>query len=189
MNHTWHCLRQQRFEQGRHAIVPVQPAHIESIRRWRNAQLDVLRQLAPISPAQQEAYYAQHIWPSMGLERPANILMALLLDDGLIGYGGLVHISWDDRRAELSFLVDDARAADPGQYARDFTAFIGLARCMAFEDLGLHRLFTETYAIRVHHIGVLEGADFQREGVLRDHVRVGGAFVDSIMHGLIREQT
>jgi RimJ/RimL family protein N-acetyltransferase len=187
VKYTWKCLRCQRFEQDGYAIVPLRPEHIEPIRRWRNAQLDVLRQAAPISPAQQEAYFAQNIWPSMERESPSNILMGLLLGHRLIGYGGVVHVSWADRRAEMSFLMDDARAQRPDVYARDFSTFIGLVRRMAFDDLDLHRVFTETYAIRHHHIGVLEAAGFQREGVLRDHVRIGGAFVDSIMHGMVRE--
>ena len=187
MNCTWNCLRQQRYEHNNYAIIPVQPAHIEVIRCWRNAQLDVLRQPAPISATQQEIYYATHIWPSMELEQPTNILMALLKDEDLIGYGGLVHVSWHDLRAELSFLIDDARAADPAQYKEDFTAFIYLARVMGFEDLDLHRIFTETYALRMNHINVLEGAGFQLEGVMRDHVRVGSGYVDSLIHSLLRK--
>lgn len=187
MHHVWNCLKRQRFEHDGYAIVPIRPEYIEPIRRWRNAQLDVLRQPAPITPAQQESYFAKNIWPTMATEAPPNILMGLLRDGRLIGYGGLVHVSWVDRRAELSFLVDDMRAKDLDQYARDFSASIALARRMAFDDLGLHRVFTETYAIRHHHISVLESAGFQREGVLRDHVRIGGAFVDSIMHGMVRE--
>lgn len=187
MMYAWQCLRQQHFERGAYAIDPVRPEHIERIRLWRNAQLEVLRQAAPILPAEQEAYFAEKIWPTMAAAKPANILMGLSCEGRLIGYGGLVHISWRDDRAELSFLVDDARAADPGQYARDFTAFLALARLMAFGDLGLHRLFTETYAMRRHHISILEAAGFQREGLLREHVRIGDAFVDSIMHGLVRE--
>jgi RimJ/RimL family protein N-acetyltransferase len=186
MNHAWSCLRQQHFEHNGYAIVPIRPKYIEPMRRWRNAQLDVLRQPAPITPAQQESYFAKNIWPNMSTEAPPNILMGLLLDERLIGYGGLVHVSWGDRRAELSFLVDDVRAKHLDQYARDFSAFIALAQRMAFDDLGLHKVFTETYAIRRHHIGVLESAGFQREGVLRDHVRIRGAFVDSIMHGMVR---
>ena len=189
MDRTWHCLRKQRFEYGRYSIIPVQPDHIEQIRKWRNAQLDVLRQLAPISSRQQESYFEQHIWPSMELDRPTNILMAFLLDEELIGYGGLVHISWVDLRAELSFLVDNLRASNPAEYREDFSSFIRLARLMAFEDLGLHRVFTETYALRRHHINMLEDAGFQLEGVMRDHVRIGGGFINSLIHSLVRKST
>ncbi len=186
MNYAWSCLKQQRFEHGSYVISPIRPEYIESIRLWRNAQIDVLRQSSPITTAQQAAYYAQHIWPRMETATPSNILMALLYKDRLIGYGGLVHIAWEHLRAEVSFLVDDTRAQHEGQYAQDFSAFIALIRCMAFDDLGLHRLCTETYAMRHQTISLLESAGFQREGVLRDHVRIRGAFVNSIMHGLVR---
>ena len=189
MDCSWHCLRQQRLEYAGYTIIPVQPAHIEPIRNWRNAQLDVLRQLAPISSKQQEAYFTQHIWPSMKLERPTNILMAFLLNEQLIGYGGLVHISWNDLRAELSFLADNLRASDHVEYRRDLSAFIRLTRLMAFEDLGLHRVFTETYALRRHHINILEDAGFKLEGVLRDHVRIGDSYVNSLIHSLVRAST
>lgn len=188
MQYIWNCLKQQRFEHEGYAIVSVQPEYIEPIRRWRNAQLDVLRQPATISSAEQESYFALNIWPTMKAETPYNVLMGFLFEERLIGYGGLVHISWCNQRAELSFLIDNFRAEDIGQYAQDFTAFITLIRRMAFDDLGLHRVFSETYDIRPHHIGVLESAGFRREGVLRDHVRNGGVFVDSIIHGMVREQ-
>jgi len=189
MDRTWQCLRQQRFEHGHYTIIPIQPIHIESIRNWRNTQLNVLRQHAPISAMEQKDYYEKHIWPSMEREQPHNILMALLLDEVLIGYGGLVHVSWHDLRAELSFLIDNSRAADHAEYRKDFSAFIWLARLMAFHDLGLHKVFTETYALRKHHINVLEDAGFELEGVMRDHVRIGGKFVDSLIHSLIKKST
>ncbi len=188
MNFAWTCLNQQRFDHQGYAIVPIQAEHFEPIRRWRNAQLDALRQTEPISPVQQETYFTQTILPTMEAATPPNILMSLLLNERLIGYGGLVHIGWGDQRAEMSFLVDDLRAKDLRQYACDLRAFIALVRSMAFDDLGFHRLFTETYANRHHHIKVLESAGFLREGVLRDHVKIGSCFVDSLIHAILREQ-
>ncbi|MBM5800118.1 MAG: GNAT family N-acetyltransferase [Cyanobacteria bacterium K_DeepCast_35m_m2_023] len=186
MNGSWLCLKQQRFEYQGYALLPILHEHIEPIRCWRNAQLDVLRQENPISPAQQETYFTQSIWPTMTHEVPQNILMSLLFEGRLIGYGGLVHIGWSDQRAEMSFLVDDLRAKQPVQYARDLSAFITLVRMMTFDDLGFHKLFTETYANRHHHIQILELGGFQREGVLRDHVRIGGVFFNSIIHSIVQ---
>jgi len=94
VKYLWNCLKQQRFEKGGYAIVTVRPENIEPIRCWRNAQLDVLRQNAPITPPQPETYFARNIWPTMADTEPSNILMALLLDDVHIGYGGLVHLPW-----------------------------------------------------------------------------------------------
>ena len=104
----------------------------------------------------------------------------------MIGYGGLVHIAWEHRRAEISFLLDPARVAAPGSYAVDYANFLSLIKEIAFECLGLHRLFTETYATRTHHISVLEDSEFRHEGVLRDHVIIEGRPVDSLLHGCLK---
>jgi RimJ/RimL family protein N-acetyltransferase len=181
------CLGQQFFELGPYSVSPVQEDHIESIRCWRNAQMNVLRQSSPISPEQQVEYFSLHVWPMMNTPRPSNILVSLFKNGDLIGYGGLVHIAWEHERAELSFLLAPNRVEDPTVYAEDFSAFLGLIKRMAFEDLKLHRIFTETYDIRPHHISLLEMNDFFREGVLRDHLRIDGRSVNSVFHGCLKQ--
>lgn len=181
----WSCLTAQRFTHGAYALVPIAPEHIEPIRCWRNAQMDVLRQTEPISPEEQDTYYTRHIWPTMTQAQPVNVLVGFLHEGSLIGYGGLVHIAWEHRRAEVSFLLEHARIHDEIGYARDFTAFLQLVREMAFNDLQLHRLFTETYAIRSHHIRVLEAAGFLLEGTMRDHVCLNGVYFNSLIHGAL----
>jgi len=179
------CMPRPALRRDALGIRAVAPEDIEAIRQWRNAQMDVLRQSAPISPEQQAAYYAAHIWPSMTLDRPQNILLTFLEGARAIGYGGLVHIAWEHRRAEVSFLLDPAFTTPPGTYARYFSVFLDLLRELAFDDLGLHRLFTETYALRTHHISVLEANGFRPEGVLKHHVMIEGRPVDSLIHGCL----
>lgn len=180
------CLPHPRVEQGGFWVETVQPGHIQAIRAWRNAQLDILRQAAPITPEQQEAYFASQIWPALGAPRPANILLSFHEGEQLIGYGGLVHIAWEHLRAEVSFLLDPQAATPAEAYARRFTAFLGLMKKLAFDQLSFERLFTETYALRTDHIAVLEAVGFRREGVLRRHVRINGRSVDSLMHGCLK---
>lgn len=182
------CMPRPRLSAGPLWIGAVQPGDIEAIRLWRNAQMDVLRQSAPIAPDAQARYFAERIWPSLDLPQPGEILVSYREGDVLIGYGGLVHIAWEHGRAEISFLLDPAYLAPPEVYARYFAGFLGLIKRLAFDDLGLERLFTETYAIRTHHIAVLESAGLKREGVLRRHVRIAGEPVDSIMHGCLKDE-
>jgi RimJ/RimL family protein N-acetyltransferase len=159
---------------------------MEPIRRWRNAQMDVLRQPTEISPAEQERYFEQAIEPTFTQERPRQILLTLLEDGEPVGYGGLTNLDWDARRAELSFLVAPERAADPDVYERDFRAFLELAvDGVALRDLNLHRVFAETYDVRPHHVSILESFGFVPEGRMRDHVRVGDRYVDSLLHGYV----
>lgn len=184
MNH-YACLHEQRFGCGPYEIVTIQPEDIENIRIWRNAQMDVLRQSEPITAIQQIEYYSAKIWPQLESRHPREILFSLFRDGRHIGYGGLVHIAWLHRRAEVSFLVEPERAADRVVYGEDFHAFLGLIKKVAFADLRLNRIFTETYAIRGYHISILESAGLNREGVLLEHIYIDGNPVDSIMHGFL----
>ena len=181
------CLQQQHFEQASYSISSVQEAHIEQIRKWRNAQLDVLRQSIPIEPQQQIYYFNKKIWPSMLMAKPATILVSFFHNGKLIGYGGLVHIAWEHRRAEISFLLSPERGKNYDIYQTDFSTFLSLMKRMAFSDLKLHRIFTETFDIRTHHIKILESNGFVREGVLREHVWIDAKAVSSIFHGCLNK--
>lgn len=183
---SYACLADKCYREGDYAIVAVQPEHVDLIRRWRNSQLKVLRQINHISRQQQEKYFAENIWPSMVEPMPSTILVSYLHKEEPIGYGGLVHIAWEDLRAEVSFLVAQERASIPEIYAEDFRSFLTLIKRLAFDGLGFQRLFTETYDIRQLHIETLEASGFEREGVMRQHVRIDGSFVDSIIHGCIK---
>jgi RimJ/RimL family protein N-acetyltransferase len=180
-------MPRNRVSDGEFSLEAVQPGDIEPIRRWRNSQLDILRQSAPISPAQQQEYFERNIWPTMSEAHPRNILLAFRRNGDLVGYGGLVHIAWEHLRAEVSFLVETRLAQAPDSYAMLFSRFLRLLKEIAFEDLGLGRVFAETYAFRAAHIAVLESEGFRREGNLRGHVIVDGARVDSMLHGCLRD--
>ena len=165
-------------------LVPIRYDDREPIRAWRNAQLEVLRQGEPLTAAQQDAYFQRIVLPLFEQKQPAQLLFSLLHKNELIAYGGLVHISWPDARAEVSFLADSTRAADPATYRQDFLAHLRLLGQAAFDGLKFNRLFTETYDIRPAHVAILEEAGFRLEGRLRQHVRLpAGTFADSLMHG------
>ena len=161
---------------------------IESIRQWRNSQLDVLRQIAPISSAEQERYFREYIWPDKLILHPKQLLLAIELKDELIGYGGLVQIAWRDRRAEVSFLLSPSIESSKVNRALIFSTFLRLIQALAFKDLGLLRLWTETYAHRTAHILTLESTGFQLEGCLRSHVIISGETIDSLLHGMLADE-
>ncbi|MBF9237416.1 GNAT family N-acetyltransferase [Hymenobacter sp. BT683] len=181
---TYRSLTQAEFRWENYRLIPIRYEDREPIRAWRNAQLEVLRQAAPLTAAQQEAYFQRVVLPLFDQEQPGQLLFSLLHHNNLVAYGGLVHISWPDSRAEVSFLVDPARAAEPETYRTDFLAHLRLLGQAAFEQLNFNRLFTETYDIRPAHVAILEEAGFRLEGRLRQHVRLApDTFADSLMHG------
>ena len=182
------CLPRAAVSDGRYSIMTIQDAHVEPIRQWRNAQIDILRQKEPLTKEGQTSYYTRCIWPTLVERHPTNILLAFLEDERLVGYGGLVHISWPDQRAEVSFLLNPALTSNVADYAARFSAFLSLLKQLAFRDLGIERLWTETFASRGRHIAVLEANGFRLEGRLRGHVRIAGARIDSLLHGCLPDE-
>ena len=186
----YRCLTKKSCaDESGYQLIPIRVEDLELIRLWRNAQMDVLRQQAFISQAEQDHYFKTQIAPSFEQEQPKQILFSFLLNNICIGYGGLVHINWQARRAEVSFLVDPVRAADFLCLQTDFFHFLQLLCQIAFTDLTFNRLCTETFVFREDHIEIMEKIGFQKEGILREHVYKKGRFYDSILHGLLRKDT
>ena len=183
MEYRYHCLKKNAFQyQGGYSLRPIHPDDIESIRVWRNDQIDILRQKEEITPEAQRAYFNAAIWPLFQEKQPRQLLFSLFLKDQLIGYGGLTYIDWDAKRGEVSFLTDTKRQ---NLIQDDFYHYLNLLSQMTFEELGFHRIFTETYAFRKDILQILDSFGFQYEGRLREHVYKRGKWMDSIFHGLL----
>ena len=146
----------------------------------------VLRQRVLLTIERQEKYFQEVIAPSFCETQPSQILFSYLSRGVLIGYGGLVHISWEDRRAEVSFLSDPARAADAKEYELDFSTYLAIIQTLAFKHLKFTRLFTETYDLRPQHVSILESSGFELEGRMKSHVWIDLKPVDSLIHGCVR---
>lgn len=156
---------------------------------WRNEQIVVLRQQRPLTDKDQEFYWKKTIEPGFKEKQPQQILFSFLKEGNCIGYGGMTHIDWSTERAEVSFLLDPERAGDMKSYCEEFKIFLALLTEVAFQDLNFHRLFTETFNIRPEHIKTLEVFGFRLEGILKDHVKVKNQYYDSLIHGLVRNES
>lgn len=184
---SYRCLKRSEWQEGGYITVPLREEDMSLLKEWRNEQKDVLRQNHVLTDEDQRRYYRDVVRPSFEQAEPRNVLFSLLTEDRCIGYGGLTSMDWYSKRAEISFLVDTKRTEDAIGYRRDFTAFLTLMKNVAFIDLHFHRLFTETFDIRPLHISILEENGFLPEGRMREHVRIGGRYVDSLLHGCLKE--
>lgn len=154
---------------------------------WRNSQQSVLRQQSSLTPADQAQWWREHVLPSYASSQPRLFLLALDRGDGISSYGGLTNIDWVSRRAEVSFLAEPQIVKSPALYRREFLDSLLMYFDLAFSELELHRLFTETWSFRRSHIDLLESVGFQQEGVLRQHVVKDGQFFDAVIHGLLAQ--
>lgn len=181
-------LENYQLTKENYELVSIREKDAEFIRNWRNDQIDVLRQKNLLSPEDQENYFKHKVFPSFTEKEPNMILVSILKDGELIGYGGLVYINWVDKRAEISFLVETCRARNMAIQMQDFDVYLSLITKFAFNKLNFNRLTTETFAIRLEHIGMLEKHGFKEEGRLREHVWIQDKFVDSVCHALLNKQ-
>lgn len=179
-------LNNNTYKIGEYAIVPIRKEDLFLIKKWRNEQMDILRQNKPLTDQEQIAYYENIVIPCFSQVYPKIILFSYLNSNHCIGYGGLTNIEWLSKRAEVSFLLDTKRAINPVLYEKEFTSFIMFMKKVAFDDLEFNRIFTETYAFRHEHISLLEKNGFRFEGKMKQHAMINGTFVDSLLHGFLK---
>ena len=181
-------LGDKLWEDGDYNISSVRMEDSEKIRIWRNEQMDGLRQSSPLSVSHQKKYFNDFVLNEFIKKEPAQILLRFCLKGKLIGYGGVVHIDWLHLKGEVSFLMATERARDISQYCEEFAIFLKLLKKLAFNDLGLNKLTTEAYAHRSHHVQTIENANFIREGLLRQHTKVSGKWVDAVVCSLLKSE-
>ena len=63
----------------------------------------------------------------------------------------------------------------------DLTVFMVLIKKLAFDYIDFHKITTESYAHRSFHVETIEKCGFTREGVLRNHAKVGDSWVDAVL--------
>lgn len=184
---AYRVLPRNRYETDAITLVPLRQADLLCIMDWRNAQIDVLRQSRPLTPADQDRYWHDVIVPDFPLTEPRQILFSVLKAGRCVAYGGLVHLDWNQRKGEVSFLAETATAGDQAAYSDLFRSFLAVLKAIAFQDLRLHCLFTETYDIRPHHVRDLEASGFRLEQRIADHTSIAGKKVDSLFHTIMED--
>tara|TARA_Y100000310_G_scaffold78724_1_gene75398 strand:+ start:184 stop:696 length:513 start_codon:yes stop_codon:yes gene_type:complete len=164
-------------------LVSLREEDMELIRKWRNEQIYALRQKKILTKDEQHNYFSQVVMKSFGEDKPECVLFSFLLRNDCIGYGGFVHINWNKKHTELSFILDTERAKKIKIYQKEFRIFLGLILRLNLEQIKFKAIFTETYDIRPVHIKILENSGFKRiKRMGRSKNIIDGKIVDSIFH-------
>ncbi len=184
---TYKCLKKQIYQLEGYSIIALREQDIFFIMKWRNEQIKVLRQNKILTREKQQKYYYEAIKPTFFVDYPEQILFSYLYNNECIGYGGIVHINWHDKKGEISFLASAERMKDNELYKKDFSVYLSLIKEVAFTELNLNRLHVETFDIREYHIKILEMNGFVFEGRMRESVFIENKFVDSLIHGCLKK--
>lgn len=173
-------LSRQRINKSEYSLVPIRYEDRLDIMHWRNEQIYHLRQNKLLTENDQDKYFRDVVDGLFDQEQPGQILFSLLKDDICIGYGGLVHINWIDRHAEISFIMQTSLEKDC--FSDLWTIFLGMIEEVAFNDLRLHKIFTYAYDLRPHLYPVLEAAGYVEEAKLKEHYLFEGIYRNVLIH-------
>jgi len=185
MNKKYCCLRNQEFSNGNYSIVPIRYQDRFDIMKWRNEQLYHLRQAKPLTKEDQENYFNHIIAGLFTNEKTPQLLFSYLDGDKCIGYGGLVHMNWIDKNAEISFVLNTALEKDTFDF--HWTTYLELIEELAYSELQLHKLYVYAFDLRPHLYAVLEKNNFFKDAVLKEHCFFDNEYIDVIIHSKLND--
>jgi RimJ/RimL family protein N-acetyltransferase len=177
------CLSESSFSNGNFTLIPIRDEDQYGIMEIRNEQIYHLRQAKPLTKEDQERYFATTISELFNQEKPSQVLFSVLKNGAFIGYGGLVHINWIDRNAEISFVMKTD--LEKNHFEEIWINYLSLLEKAAFVGMNFHKIYTYAFDLRPHLYEALEKSGFHREAVLKEHCFFEGKFIDVVIHSKI----
>ena len=181
-------IGKSEFILNEYSLVPIRMDDREAIRKWRNQQIEILRQRKEITTEEQDKYFNTVVTNLFVDTQPSQFLFSFLKNNKLIGYGGLVHIDWDSKNAEISFLWDTERNIVESTFLFEWDIYWTLIKEVTFNSLKFKKIYTYGYDIRPHLTKVLLKQNFVEEANLKRHVKKNEVYVDVLIHSFFIEQ-
>lgn len=181
---SYKVLNKQEFNKGKFSIVPIRFEDRLDIMKWRNEQIYHLRQEKPLTEEDQNWYFENVVSKLFDAEKPDQILFSFLENETCIGYGGLVHINWTDKNAEISFIMNTSLEQD--HFHENWSSYLELIETVAFNELRLHKLYVYAFDLRPHLYDVLIDNAYFLDARLKEHCNFNGKFIDVIIHSKIK---
>jgi RimJ/RimL family protein N-acetyltransferase len=183
---NYNCLTNSIFQQGAFSIVPLRYEDRLDILKWRNEQIYHLRQNKPLTVEDQENYFNTVVDKLFDEEQPNQILFSYLENDICIGYGGLVHINWIDKNAEISFVMNTE--VEKKEFQKHWCTYLELIEYVAFNELKFKKIFTYAFDLRPHLYEALDKSGFKKEATLKNHCLFNGDFLDVLIHSKFNDR-
>jgi RimJ/RimL family protein N-acetyltransferase len=182
-SNQYKVLNKSRFCIDKYSLVPIRFEDRYDIMKWRNEQIYHLRQSEPLTKEVQDDYFNNVVSKLFVQDKPNQLLFSYLYKNECIGYGGMVHINWIDKNAEISFVMNTELEKD--EFHKHWSIYLDLLHKVAFNELNFHKIYTYAFDLRPHLYSVLESAGFYKEAILKEHCRFEGKFIDVIIHSKI----
>ncbi|CCG52925.1 Acyl-CoA N-acyltransferase [Flavobacterium indicum GPTSA100-9 = DSM 17447] len=182
---NYKCLSIQTFQNSDFHIEPIREEDKYAILKIRNEQIFHLRQPKPLTVVDQENYFSNVVAKLFEQDYPNQLLFSFFYKKEFVGYGGLVHINWIDKNAEISFIMKTELEKD--YFSIFWINYLHLIEKVAFNELRLHKIFTYAFDLRPHLYTALEQAKFKEEARLKEHCLFNGNYYDVVFHSKIND--
>ncbi len=153
------------------------------LRDWRNLPefRRNFREFRELNMFNQEAWFNR-------ISASANDFMFMIEnsdDRTKLGVCGLVYVNWVLRSADISLYIGQGEVYIDGPGGHAEAAARVLMR-YAFDNLNLHKVWTELYSFDARKIELFTRLGFHRDAVLRDNAYEDGRYHDSFIYSFIR---
>jgi RimJ/RimL family protein N-acetyltransferase len=153
---------------------------------WRNEQIYHLRQEKLLTAEEQDAYFETTIANLFEQAKPKQLLFSLLKEGKCIGYGGLVHINWLDKNAEISFIMDTS--LEESSFSSIWSVYLEMIENLGFSQLKMHKLFVYAFDLRPNLYKVLLDNKYFLEARLKEHCLYNDRYIDVVIHSKINNK-
>lgn len=176
-------LKVNVYNIGEYSIVPIRFKDRLDIMNWRNEQIYHLRQNKLLTEKNQDFYFENVVAKLFNQKKPNQILFSYLKNDKCIGYGGLVHINWIDKNAEISFIMNTSLEKE--EFNFHWATYLSLIEKLSFSELGLHKIFIYAFDLRTHLYDAIEAVNYKLDARLNEHCFFNGKFIDVLIYSKI----
>jgi RimJ/RimL family protein N-acetyltransferase len=180
MKTMYQCLEKQKFTRESLSLVPIRWEDRYNIMHWRNEQMYHLRQDKPLTKEDQDAYFDNTVSNLFDQEQPKQILFSFLKEETCIGYGGLVHIDWKLKSAEISFVIDTE--LEKTEFSKLWLSYLSMIQRIAFHEKKLYKIYVYAYDLRPNLYPILIKSGFTFEKRIRNKIIHNDQWVDAIIH-------
>lgn len=155
---------------------------LETLKTWRNLPeyRKYFREYREINSVMQRNWFEHLVCDN------SHTIMFSIFDVStkqLIGCCGLCYIHWIHRHADLSLYIGKNEAyIDDDGYAKEACELLFL---YAFNELNLHKIWTEIYEFDQKKNTLFRSLGFQQDGLLREHYFYDGKWWDSRILSLL----
>ncbi len=116
----------------------------------------------------------------------SNLQLAIVLkkEDNLIGTIGLHKIDYIHQHGDISIVIGDKKCWGKGYAKEAVSLIVG----HAFKKLNLHHITAGMAIDNIASFEVFKSTGFKKEGCLRKHKYIEGAFQDVVIMGILKDE-